>query len=126
MPKLSSKPIIDLLIVVPSLEMAKDWIKPLNFLGYVFWDENPDKEHLRFFKGMPPFGDKRTHHVHLVAKGHEIIKPRLLFRDGLRKNAKIRLEYELLKKHLAELYPLDREAYTDSKADFIGRVLKKK
>lgn len=121
--ELSSKPIIDLFIVVPSIEMAQDWIKPLDSLGYVFWDENPDKEHLRFFKGMPPFGDKRTHHVHLLAADNETIEPRLLFRDVLRANAQIRTDYEKLKKSLFELYPLDREAYTENKTDFIRKVL---
>ena len=90
--ELSSKPIIDLFIVVPSIEMAQDWIKPLDSLGYVFWDENPDKEHLRFFKGMPPFGDKRTHHVHLVAADNETIEHRLLFRDVIKEHVQIRTD----------------------------------
>ncbi|RUR12043.1 GrpB family protein [Legionella sp. km772] len=123
---LASKPIIDLLIIIPTIEQAQNWIEPLDFLGYVFWDENPDKEHLRFFKGMPPFGNKRTHHIHLVGADNKIIKPRLLFRDILIANAQIRNDYERLKKNLAELYPLDREAYTENKGEFINQVLNKK
>ena len=52
-PELSSKPIIDIFITLESIKEADQWIKPLEILGYVFWDENPDKTHLRFFKGMP-------------------------------------------------------------------------
>lgn len=65
-PGLSSKPIIDIFIAIKSIEEANQWIKPLETLAYVFWDKNPGKSHLRFFKGMPPFGKKRTHHVHIV------------------------------------------------------------
>ena len=121
--ELSSKAVLDLFIVIPSIARAQDWIKPLASLAYVFWDENPDKEHLRFFKGMPPFGDKRTHHVHLVAAGDETMAQRLLFRDILRADDTIRRAYEDLKKSLAQLYPLDREAYTESKTDFIKQAL---
>lgn len=65
-PGLSSKPVIDIFIAVKSIEEANQWIKPLETLAYVFWDENPNKSHLRFFKGMPPFGSKRTHHIHII------------------------------------------------------------
>ncbi len=66
MPGLSSKPIIDILITVQSMAEAKHWIKPLETLAYVFSEENSDKSHWIFSKGMPPFGEKRTHHVHIV------------------------------------------------------------
>ncbi len=59
--------------------------------------QNPDKEHLRFFKGMPPFGDGRTHHVHIVKSSNTTMEHRLLFRDILRSNKQIRQDYKLLK-----------------------------
>lgn len=66
MPGLSSKPIIDILITVQSITEANHWVKPLEILAYVFSKENSDKTHWIFSKGMSPFGEKRTHHVHIV------------------------------------------------------------
>lgn len=123
-PELSSKPIIDIFITLRSIKEADQWIKSLENLGYVFWDENPDKAHLRFFKGMPPFGMKRTHHVHIVEATNDTIEHRILFRDILRRDQKIRLEYELLKLQLSKSHQMDREAYTDMKGDFIEKVLR--
>ncbi|PJD92814.1 MAG: hypothetical protein CK424_04345 [Legionella sp.] len=122
-PELSSKPIIDILIVVPSIAYAERWVSPLEALGYLYWKENPDKTHLRFFKGMPPFGERRTHHVHIVADNNDTIEHRLLFRDILRRDKKIRLEYEDLKVKLSQSNAEDRELYTDSKSAFIKSVL---
>jgi len=122
-PELSSKPIIDIFIVVPSIEDAERWVSPLEALGYLYWKENPDKTHLRFFKGMPPFGEGRTHHVHIVADNNDTIEHRLLFRDILRRDKKIRLEYEALKVKLLQSNAEDRELYTDNKAAFIKSVL---
>lgn len=63
---LSSKPIIDILITVQSITEANHWVKPLETLAYVFSKENSDKSHWIFSKGMPPFGEKRTHNVYIV------------------------------------------------------------
>lgn len=98
-----------------SIFEADQWIKPLETMGYIFWDENPDKSHLRFFKGMPPFGAKRTHHIHIVEESNHTIEHRILFRDILRGDEKIRLTYEALKLQLSQSFQSDREAYTDKK-----------
>ncbi len=123
-PELSSKPIIDIFITNQSIQEADQWIKSLETLGYVFWDENPDKTHLRFFKGMPPFGMKRTHHVHIVETTNDTVEHRILFRDILRQDKKIRLEYESLKLKLSQSYLTDRESYTDKKSEFIENILR--
>lgn len=123
-PGLSSKPIIDILITLDSIEEANQWIKPLETLGYVFWSENPDKSHLRFFKGMPPFGMRRTHHIHIVEANNHTAEQRILFRDILRQNEKIKLEYESLKLKLAQSFSKDREEYTDKKSEFIENTLR--
>lgn len=121
---LASKPIIDIFIAIKSIEEAHQWINPLETLAYVFWDKNPDRSHLRFFKGMPPFGEKRTHHVHIVESGNSTIEHRILFKDILRRDQKIRFEYEALKFKLSKTYLTDRELYTDKKGEFITKVLR--
>ncbi|WP_240992262.1 GrpB family protein [Rickettsiella grylli] len=123
-PELSSKPIIDIFIAVNSIEEAKQWIKPLETFAYVFWNENPNKSHLRFFKGIPPFGEKRTHHIHIVQSGNSTIEHSVLFRDILRRDQKIRLEYEALKIQLSQSHLTNRELYTDKKGEFIKKILR--
>lgn len=123
-PELSSKPIIDLFITIQSLDQAPQWIELLETLGYVFWPENPDKTHLRFFKGMPPFGKGRTHHIHLMEASTSSMEHRLLFRDILRLDGQIRRDYEKLKQQLANEHSGDREYYTDAKSLFITQVLR--
>ncbi|MEM9243953.1 MAG: GrpB family protein [Pseudomonadota bacterium] len=120
---LKAKPIIDIFITLDSMTTAKQWIKPLEALGYCYWYDNPDNAHHRFFKGMPPFGLKRTHHAHIMAFGEDF-KQRVAFRDKLRKDSILRQKYEQLKCQLAEDYPYDREAYTAAKEDFVKCVLK--
>lgn len=123
-PELSSKPIIDIFITVPSAAELEKWVSPLESLGYLYWADNPDKEHLRLFKGMPPYGEARTHHIHIVQASNDTIEHRLLFRDILRQDEKIRMQYEALKLQLAQSHLKDRELYTDQKASFIQSVLK--
>jgi len=122
-PELSSKPVIDIFISIDSMSIANEWIAPLESMGYVFWKENPDKSHHRFFKGMPPFGTQRTHHVHIVGKDNNRLEHSIFFRDLLRNNEKVKSEYQDLKIYLSEQHPDDREAYTDAKGNFIKQVL---
>lgn len=123
-PNLGSKPIIDIFITVKSMKDAEKLIIPLETLGYDFWKENPDTTHMRFFKGMPPFGEKRTHHVHIVESSNNTFEHRILFRDILRSDEQIRQKYEALKLKLSQVHVMDREVYTDRKGEFIESVLR--
>lgn len=123
-PNLSAKPIIDIQIAVPSLSIAKMVTVPLlQKLGYEYWSENPDNTRLFFAKGMPPYGDKRTHHVHIFEPHSEHWKNKIVFRNYLLIHPDAVKEYELLKRHLANHHQYDREKYTDEKSDFIKKIL---
>lgn len=124
-PMLASKPIIDIFITVKSIHEAQQWVRPLELLGYLYWSENPEQSHLRFFKGMPPYGEKRTHHVHIVEATNDTFDHRILFRDILRSNAHVRQAYEALKLKLSQESSLDRELYTESKWSFIEETLRR-
>jgi GrpB-like predicted nucleotidyltransferase (UPF0157 family) len=64
---LSAKPIIDILISVRSLAAAQaSFVEALRNLDYVYWANNPKKDRMFFVKGMPPFGSRRSHHVHVT------------------------------------------------------------
>lgn len=121
---LSAKPILDIQIAVPSLESMKLIAVPiLQKLGYEYWVNNPDSKRMFFVKGMPPYGEKRTHHVHIFEQGSEHWCNKLIFRDYLRTHPDIAKEYEQLKFKLAKEYLYDREKYTDEKLNFVNKVL---
>ena len=72
-PQLAAKPIIDILIAVPSLNAARAvFPAKLKTLDYVFWADNPKNDRLFFVKGMPPYGERRTHHVHVTEPAGEL------------------------------------------------------
>ena len=124
-PGLSAKPIIDILIAVRSLADAQaSFVKPLRNLDYVYWAENPRKDRLFFVKGMPPFGSRRSHHVH-VTEPHGELWQRLAFRDYLRAHPEEAAIYEQLKRRLATEHKRDREAYTDAKSAYVESVMRK-
>jgi GrpB-like predicted nucleotidyltransferase (UPF0157 family) len=120
-PGMAAKPIIDILLIVHEWSERARVIQALQKLGYVYWAENPEPGRMFFVKGMPPFGARRTHHVHVFddVAGR---KRRIFFRDYLRLHADTAREYMELKRRLAEQFSNDRDAYTRGKDEFIGRI----
>ena len=124
-PGLAAKPIIDILIAVRSIADAQESaIEPLERLGYLYWDENPKTDRMYFVKGMPPHGERRTHHVHMTETSGEMWQ-RLAFRDYLRTHPDEAANYERLKRALAVQHREDREAYTEAKKDYVEAVMAK-
>lgn len=125
-PGLSAKPILDLLIGVDSLAVAKKFIEPLEKMGYSYWRDNPKDSHFYFVKGLPLAGGSgRTHHVHIYEKNHEDFRKKRLFRDYLRSHPQSAQDYLHLKTNLSRQFPDDREAYTDGKTNFVNSILEK-
>jgi GrpB-like predicted nucleotidyltransferase (UPF0157 family) len=120
-PGLAAKPIIDIMLVNDDRVIWPSLIQPFQSLGYVYWAENPRTDRMFFVKGMPPFGKKRSHHLHV--RHSDDAQRELLFRDCLIRNPKVAAQYETLKKNLASRYRCDREAYTESKNEFVQSVL---
>jgi len=132
-PGLAAKPVIDLLVGVRSVAEAREKAVPaLEALGYAFWHDNPNPDHLFFVRGLPPNGP-RTHHVHMVEPGKFrdpkneafLFWDRLLFRDYLCANPDEARRYEAVKRDLASRFPDDREAYTDGKSEYVYGVMQK-
>ncbi len=125
-PNMLAKPIIDIQIAVDSLPAIKQAaIAILKTQGYVYWEEDPDPEKMFFVKGMPPYGEKRTHHIHIIEPKADRWKSRIIFRDYLIKHPEAAHEYEQLKMKLAEEHTHNREQYTDAKTKFINTILDK-
>ena len=123
-PNVRAKPIIDILLIHPEREIWPLFVTPICSLGYVYWAENPRKDEMFFVKGMPPFGARRSHHVHV--RTPQDAKRELAFRDALCADPALAHEYEKLKQALAERHATDRDAYTEGKSAFVMEALKGK
>jgi GrpB-like predicted nucleotidyltransferase (UPF0157 family) len=116
---LDAKPVIDIMAGVRDLETSRPAIAALSEFGYCYWPYR--EEHIHWF--CRPSSAIRTHHLHLVPLGSQRWLDTLEFREILRANPSVAVEYANLKHRLAEQYEFDREAYTDAKGPFIERVL---
>lgn len=118
-PGLAAKPIIDMIALVGDLDTH---IAPLTAsAGYQFPRAfNATLAHRRFL--CYPSASVRTHHLHLVDQPAELER-RLSFRDHLRTDSALAVEYVTLKRALAERHREDREAYTEAKTMFIRASL---
>jgi GrpB-like predicted nucleotidyltransferase (UPF0157 family) len=117
---LPAKPIIDILIILDDISVWPRLLAPLSSLGYLFWAENPRTDRMFLVKGMPPFGRRRSHHVHVRTPADTT---ELVFRDWLRGHPADAARYAKFKYELAERFKSDREAYTAAKGEFIERIL---
>ena len=122
-PGLAPKPIIDIMMIVADQSQWPRLVEPIKGLGYVFWADNPRQDRMFFVKGMPPFGDRRTHHLHVRTPPDA--RPSIVFRDYLRCHPEEVVRYASLKHGLAEQYATDRDAYTEGKRQFVDEIVGK-
>ncbi len=120
-PGLAAKPIIDILLIAPDRSQWPLFIDPLASLGYVYWADNPNRNRMFFVKGMPPFGQGRSHHVHV--RTPEDAQAALMFCDYLCAHPEMATRYATLKRSLAAAHATDREGYTAAKGEFVQAVL---
>ncbi|HTD41904.1 MAG TPA: GrpB family protein [Mucilaginibacter sp.] len=126
-PGLSSKDTIDILMEVEFEEDKNQrLIEFMKRLSYDFnWQNEGNHSHMIFLKGYDLSGQKQqTFHIHAGPKDHPIWD-RLYFRDYLIKHPEIAMEYETLKKKLAEKYKHDRVAYRVAKTEFVKEITDK-
>jgi GrpB-like predicted nucleotidyltransferase (UPF0157 family) len=119
-PGLCAKPVVDILVSVPSLELASELIPRLEGLAYEFRpdEEIPDRLYFRRRKGTV-----RTHHLSLAEPSSHYHVTTLEFRDALRADADIASAYARLKQRLAQEFPRDRQSYLRGKTSFVLGVL---
>lgn len=118
-PRMSAKPIIDIAILIPSLDNTEKYIEHLETIGYQFFKDLSSAERIFFVKGEPP----KFHLSIAQPEKFSYWKRQLLFRDYLRQHHDLALEYEALKKCLIEKYPDGRQQYCDGKNEFVNKIL---
>ena len=120
-PGLSSKPIIDIMIGVNSLEKVDEKKKEFKEIGYEYLGEYGIKGRRYLRKG----GDERTHQVHIFHKDDtNNLKRHLAFRDFLIAHKETADKYGKLKRELAIKYPYNIAKYCDGKEDFVKDIEK--
>ena len=115
-----AKPIVDILLEIPKetdMVVVKDLLLQN---GYLLMSES--KGRMSFNKGHTPSGfAERVFHLHLRYEGDH---DELYFRDYLQEYPAVAKDYEKLKLSLWKQYEHNRDAYTDSKTDFIKKYTK--
>ena len=120
-PGLKAKPTIDILMQVSEqieIKKIKDTFKTLGY-HINYHPENP-APHLTFVKGYTNQGFiGQAYHVHIRYSGDW---DEIRFKEYLIKHKDLAKKYETLKMELAVKYPNDREAYTNSKTEWIMKI----
>lgn len=109
-PGLSASPVIDILMIVGSVEHCKQAIESM---GYTF-DTNLNGGH-RYKKGT---GEK-GYHLYVYPRNDEHVLRYIALKDYLRTFSGEMERYDHLKRQLAKLYPFDRYAYREGKRIFV-------
>ena len=115
-----AKPIVDIMLEIPKetdMAVTRDLLLQN---GYLLMSESQGR--MSFNKGYTPSGfAKRVFHLHLRYEGDH---DELYFRDYLQEHPAVAKNYEQLKLSLWKQYEHNRDAYTDSKTDFIKKYTK--
>ena len=117
-PEIMAKPIVDILVEVPSEADLNQIRTLLDQNGYICMSASDSR--MSFNKGYTPDGyAERVFHIHLRHSGDN---DEIYFRDYLRKHADAAREYEKLKRSLLPEYRNDRDGYTAAKTEFVKRI----
>ncbi|MFE6079483.1 GrpB family protein [Paenibacillus sp. NPDC057886] len=128
-PSLAAKPIIDVDVVIESVEYLPGVIDKLEELGYVHEGDLGIKNREAFARkdAYVPYdsegNEKYEHHLYVCNKESEELKRHIIFREILRKHPSLVAEYTNLKRELSDEFRNNRKAYTDGKTKFVTRVM---
>jgi len=117
-PHIMSKPIIDIMVLLTSMDRAEVLIERLAPLEYIFDKDASSSERYFFRKGEPV-----QYHLSLTDETATFWKRQLQFRDYLINHEAIAKEYEALKLKLIKKYPSAKQKYTDGKNEFVKKIL---
>ena len=117
-PGIMAKPIVDILVEIPTETDWKEVRKRMEASGYICMSAS--EERMSFNKGYTPDGyAERVFHIHFHPTGDN---DEIHFRDYLISHPDVAKEYEHLKLSLLPRFKHNRDAYTEAKTDFVRRI----
>ena len=119
-PGLAAKPIVDIQAEVPTLSSRTFYDAALGALGFTSIDSGENDLRIAMRKRRDISAN-----LHIVVQGSWTARRTLLFKDALRADATLVVEYARLKRRLAAS-ETDLDAYTLAKTEFIESVIEKR
>lgn len=114
-----AKNIVDIII---EIKYKEEFVKIVKLLEENYTKRWQEEKRAFFVKGYGKDGfEKKVFHIHVRCVGDI---DEVYFRDYLIANPSVAKEYERLKMNAAKLFRNDREAYTESKSEFIKAIEK--
>jgi GrpB-like predicted nucleotidyltransferase (UPF0157 family) len=124
-PGLAAKAIVDMTAGVADASSAELCLAPLAKIGYTDVTPQPDEDDSWYYcLGKRPSAGP-VYHLHLMEFPSTFWDKHLLFREYLRAHPDAAQEYERLKRELATRFRDDRPRYTEAKAGFIEKALRR-
>lgn len=121
-----AKPIIDIGVLVDSIDNINYFVKKLESLGYSYKSDMSSVERIFFRKGSPV-----EYHLSIACPKHTFWKRQIGFRDYLRQHLALVNEYNQLKSKNIENTPTKdfsdlskSKIYNQGKSDFVEKILK--
>jgi GrpB-like predicted nucleotidyltransferase (UPF0157 family) len=120
---LAAKPVLDLMPGLAHVEDGERIVPMMTALGYAYRGEFGIPGRHLFTRWIDGDAHVEKHNVHAYPIGHSEWVRHLVFRDALRADDTVRVEYEQLKRTLAMRFPHDVETYAEAKSRFVDRVI---
>ena len=122
-PAIKAKPIIDIVVGATDFDRIMSHNEQLQRKGIFYRGSDVECQLLYVMGDME--ADIRTHHIHIVKWNGTEWKNYIHFRDYLKANENMALQYEKLKEKMEHKYADDRVAYTNGKQNMINKILGK-
>lgn len=123
-PRLDSKPIIDILIIVDDIAVTDRYIGEMEFIGYKYLGEYVMSGSRLFIKERDEDSDQ-LFNVHIFPKDHKHTKEMIGLRDYFLSHPEEVEKYAKLKKDLAIQYPDDYAQYRKLKDEYLEDLQKR-
>jgi len=119
-PGLMAKPVIDIIVVLDSLDNIEEIENLLKDYDYENRGPQGVEDRMFFAKGSE---DARTHYIHFTTPKSNTYYSQVYFKRYLIEHEDYLKKYCELKQELALKYPEERKKYTAGKNDFIKEVI---
>jgi GrpB-like predicted nucleotidyltransferase (UPF0157 family) len=123
---LGAKPIVDIMVGVNGQSDADTLLPLLREIGYANVTRQSGDSEWYYCLSKVIHGQEvwlQNFHLHLIKFRSNTWERHILFRDVLRNHPEVAQKYCELKKIIAAKYGVDRESYTNAKAEFITSLV---